>query len=515
MAAPKVQPHFIISLGKSLAQITSEFSPFPGYGLLVEALCSILESVENVAQNRFTARQLAERAHYFLLALRDCEQSGSLRNPRLAREKAQIELEVIAEKMTKWAKMGKFKSFVNQDDVSKEIVECHQQLSDCISKLQLMSQFDIMDWQKEYADRAKQDHQDLVQRLSTIETKQDLATETVLANNDMLLSLMKMMQTMMGENKQTAERIQQGLSVNLYELQQKTGGLLPDCNLNSGEVKRTGEFPVRGNATMDIYEGIYLGKERVSMKAIRAMKGDDRTKHRFKREGEIWAKVWEKDHGRYIVPFYGFCQSEGPFPYMISPWQENGDALTYVKKNDRKIDYLQFIKRIALGVQLLHSLSPPIVHGDIKPANIMINDEGNPRLSDFGLSQIINDVSGTPFTQSSIVADSFRYFAPEVCTGSGIMSTMADIYSLGMTVLEIFTHQQPYRTIRMHTEAVVRAASGRKPDRPLEDEVVKRGMNDELWDCLMQCWSLEPEKRPSIEDFIQVLDRVIDATPRR
>lgn len=83
----------------------------------------------------------------------------------------------------------------------------------------------------------------------------------------------------MGENKQVAERIQHGLSVNLYELQQKTGGLLPNCNLDSGEVKRTGQFPVRGNSTMDIYEGIYLGKERVSMKAIRAMKGDERTIH--------------------------------------------------------------------------------------------------------------------------------------------------------------------------------------------------------------------------------------------
>ncbi|KAJ3547750.1 hypothetical protein NMY22_g1528 [Coprinellus aureogranulatus] len=526
MAAPKVQPHFIVSLGKSLAQITSEFSPFPGYGLLAEALCTILEAVDNVAQNRFAARQLAARAHYFLLALRDSEKDGCLRNPTQARRIAQLELEIIRDKMRQWAKMGKFKSFVNQDEVSKEIVECHQRLDDCLTMLQLTTQFDILDWQKEHAESAKQDHQELVKHLAEMEAKQDLANDTLRENNDMLRNLMTMMQAMMGENKQAAERIQHGLSVNLYELQKQTGGLLPNCNLDSGEVRRTGEFPVRGNATMDIYEGVYLGRERVSMKAIRAMKGDDRTVHRFKREGEIWAKVWERDRGRYIVPFYGFCHSEGPFPYMISPWQENGDALSYVKRNDHKIDYPQFIKRIALGVQLLHTMNPPIVHGDIKPvgivaihsteptepslqANIMINDEGNPRLTDFGLSQIINDVSGTPFTQSSIVADSFRYFAPEVCTGSNIMSTMGDVYALGMTVLELLTHQQPYRKIRMHTEAVVRAANGQKPDRPLEEAVISRGLNDELWNCLMQCWSLEPEKRPTIQDFLLVLDREV------
>lgn len=47
------------------------------------------------------------------------------------------ELSVISEKMQHWAKMGKFKSFVNQDEVSKEIVDCHERLSDCITKLQV------------------------------------------------------------------------------------------------------------------------------------------------------------------------------------------------------------------------------------------------------------------------------------------------------------------------------------------------------------------------------------------
>ena len=51
--------------------------------------------------------------------------------------------------------------------------------------------------------------------------------------------------------------------------------------------------------------------------------------------------------------------------------------------------------------------------------------------------QIIHDVSGTPFTQSNVVADSYRYFAPEVCMGNGNLSTATDIYALAMTVLEV------------------------------------------------------------------------------
>lgn len=61
----------------------------------------------------------------------------------------------------------------------------------------------------------------------------------------------------------------------------------------------------------------------------------------------------------------------------------------------------------------------------------------------------------------------------------------------------------------MHTEAVVRAASGQKPSRPVEDKVKERGLNDELWNSMLACWSLEPKERPSIQEFIATLDSVI------
>lgn len=60
---------------------------------------------------------------------------------------------------------------------------------------QLTTQFDILDWQKEFAERAKQDHQELVEHLSEMEAKQDLTNDILLNNNDMLRNLMTMMQT--------------------------------------------------------------------------------------------------------------------------------------------------------------------------------------------------------------------------------------------------------------------------------------------------------------------------------
>lgn len=82
----------------------------------------------------------------------------------------------------------------------------------------------------------------------------------------------------MGENKATAERVHQGLSTNLYQFQAQFKELPPNSFLNSGEVKKIGSVPARGSHAMDIYEGLYLGQEKVAIKVIRSVDFSDRSK---------------------------------------------------------------------------------------------------------------------------------------------------------------------------------------------------------------------------------------------
>jgi serine/threonine protein kinase len=102
---------------------------------------------------------------------------------------------------------------------------------------------------------------------------------------------------------------------------------------------------------------------------------------------DVWSKLWDSDRGRHILPFYGWCQTDGPYPYVVSPWQANGTAIDYVKKN-AFINHKQLVLGIARGVEVLHTMNPPIIHGEIKGEHIQVGATGNPLLSDFGLSKV-------------------------------------------------------------------------------------------------------------------------------
>lgn len=83
----------------------------------------------------------------------------------------------------------------------------------------------------------------------------------------------------------------------------------------------------------------------------------------------------------------------------------------------------------------------------------MVNSMGDPVIADFGVSRIVEDITGVPFSQSNGVSDSYRcakltniqlnntklirWFAPELCMGPGLLSTSSDVYAFAMTMLEV------------------------------------------------------------------------------
>ncbi|KAG2151038.1 kinase-like protein [Suillus bovinus] len=270
--------------------------------------------------------------------------------------------------------------------------------------------------------------------------------------------------------------------------------------LEVSEVRRIGQYPVKGTGSADIWEGYYLNKERVAIKILRAVHCGPQTLRRFKREAEIWKLMWEADHGEHILPFYGFCQNDGPFPYVVSPWMVNGTVDEYIRKHPI-VDHYALIKGICEGVNVLHDMTPPIVHADLKASNIVVDASGNPLLADFGFAKVLEDVTGVDFTMSVGVSNSQRWLAPELYYDGGMLTTQSDIFAYGMTILEIMTHQVPWHEIRRTTQVIIKLSKGEIPPRPSDPAASERGLDDHLWELVKSCW-LAPEKRPSARGIL-------------
>lgn len=496
---------FLSVIGKTAAQVVADFAPVPGLGIAVELVIGILELCENISTNRHQARNLGERCYTLLVVVGDVEK-GVPNSLMSAFHDIQDALLDVQTRMKAWTLLSRIKALTRQHEIKQDIERSYEIITECFSKFQLVSSVEIVNWQEDFAARAQLDHEEVMEFLADIQNGQKLIEGTLNENLQYTTQMMTMMQKLLLEHPQPGDRMHTGLSSNLYSIQSETRSLLPNLNLQAGEVIKIGQFPVSGTAAMDIYEGLYLQREKVAIKVVRAVHSNERSKRRFMREVTIWNEIWRIDKGQHILPFWGFCQNDGPFPYMVSPWQKNGNALDYVKRNDRIVDYRKMVTNIARGLRVLHSMKPSVVHGDLKAVNIVIDNFGNPLIADFGLSQVVEDITGIPFTQSRGVSDSYRWFAPEVCVGQGALSLYSDIYAYAMTILEILTHQQPYANIKHTTEVVIKTAQGVYPIRPSDPSVVQRGLDDNLWALVNKCWHREPSARPTIHDIIQNLE---------
>ncbi|KAF9256250.1 TKL/TKL-ccin protein kinase [Marasmius fiardii PR-910] len=389
----------------------------------------------------------------------------------------------VKARVEKWAKLTWPRALVQLNEIQAAIDVSKAEIAECFLRFQLASAADTSRWQTEFTDVARLDHEETIAYLSSIQDGQEIMKDS---STDKYVAISK----------------------NLHNIQASTKTLLPNLHLVSGEITDIEVHPVSSTITADVFRGCYLHRETVAIKVLRSVKPDEKTKQRFSREVRIWECIYNIDRGKYILPFYGFGEGSDSRPFMVSPWQENGNALSYVRENDEKVNYKEMITGIAEGLKVLHSLmKPPIVHGDIRAENIFINSEGNPLLSDFGLSKMTEEMTNIPFTQSAGVADLYRWFAPEIHIGSGSVSLSSDIYSFGMTVLELFTHQYPFSKIKHPSEVVLVVARGRKPPQPKEARVVERGLDDDMWRLLIECWDHIPSARPDIEE---VLERLSD-----
>uniref|UniRef100_M8B3X6 Putative serine/threonine-protein kinase n=1 Tax=Aegilops tauschii TaxID=37682 RepID=M8B3X6_AEGTA len=167
------------------------------------------------------------------------------------------------------------------------------------------------------------------------------------------------------------------------------------------------------------------------------------------------------------------------------------------------------IKGICEGLHYLHygCLDAPIVHRDLKPANILLDDDMVPKLGDFGLSRIV------PETQAHITAfavGSSGYMAPETI-GRREITPKADIYSLGVLILEVITGRSPPYIEYSGQCYVDKVREDRNQNSyvasryPLLEESLHQQVDS--WISIgLRCTEELPQRRPTIEHIIHFLE---------
>lgn len=264
-----------------------------------------------------------------------------------------------------------------------------------------------------------------------------------------------------------------------------------------------------GSSLYDIYRGTFNGQI-VAIKKARQSPSVQQSVEHILKEANNWRSACELDPAEeYILKLIGVSFPKKSF-IMVSRWMVNCDVLTYIAEQVARgidVDRKHMIQRIAKGLEILHSHMPPIAHGHLRGSNIIINDNGNPLLGDFGLSKSLKNLEGHPMTVVQGV-DSVRWFAPEVVSGDLLISTRSDVYSFAMTVLELMTGKSPFDHFKIPYLVPSAVLDGMRPERPMDRDTRENGLNDRLWGLLTRCWAQNPLNRPDMIEVREELESV-------
>ncbi|HMS10884.1 MAG TPA: serine/threonine-protein kinase, partial [Pyrinomonadaceae bacterium] len=234
-------------------------------------------------------------------------------------------------------------------------------------------------------------------------------------------------------------------------------------NTNAEASARIGPYRLESVLGRDSVGEVYLGirvdgefDQRVAVKLLPHGSYDDVTLERFKRERQIAAAL---NHPN-IAHFYGGGTSGDGSPYFVMEYVGGATLFEYCEGHQLNLsERLAIFRQICQAIQAAHEAD--VLHGDIKPENILVTDDGIVKLLDFGLRRCDPDASLAPgrFSPS-------KFDAPE-CTRGEPVTVASDVFSLGVILSDIavgnFTSPNDQR-VTTGLLAIIQKAAAQHPE---------------------------------------------------
>jgi serine/threonine protein kinase len=263
------------------------------------------------------------------------------------------------------------------------------------------------------------------------------------------------------------------------------------------EINRLGKYEIIKELGRGGFGIVYETRDtvlnlRVALKVLHpALIVDPQFINRFRREAELAAQM---EHAN-IVPIYDFDQQGGRY-FTVMGFMANGSIKDSLSKFGPRTpsQTKAILEQIASGLAYAHERG--VIHRDLKPGNILVDEHGITRISDFGFAKAMSATSGASLSVTGGLMGTPAYMAPEIWEGKDA-TAQSDIYSLGCIAYEMLTGQTLFEgdsAAQIMTKHVIHSPQ-------ISDEI------PEDWqDFLMRCLAKNPKDRyPSVKALLEDL----------
>ncbi|XP_037322679.1 receptor-interacting serine/threonine-protein kinase 4 [Pungitius pungitius] len=210
------------------------------------------------------------------------------------------------------------------------------------------------------------------------------------------------------------------------------------------------------------------------------------------------AKKMEAAKFRYILPVYGIC---GDPQGLVMEYMETGSLETLLATEQLPWELrFRIIHETSVGMNFLHCMSPPLLHLDLKPANILLDAHYHVKISDFGLARW-NGLSRADDISRDGFCGTIAYLPPEsIIEKDRVSDTKHDVYSFSIVIWGILTQKKPYQGENNILQIMVRVVKGVRPDLAAVPRCRPSACTGFL-SLMQRCWTTNPDARPSFQEI--------------